>query len=112
MDYRDRHVVVTGGTGALGTAVVGALLAAGAVCHVPYRSEGEAKRFPHADNKKVSLVAVRDLADEAAVTDFYGGLDQPWASIPISGGFSFTPIPASNKALLLGQLNANLVLAY
>ena len=34
MDYRDRHVVVTGGTGALGTAVVTALVAAGAVCHV------------------------------------------------------------------------------
>src|SRR2546429_1928361 len=66
MDYRDRHVVVTGGTGALGTAVVGALLEAGAVCHVPYRSESEAKRFPHADNKKVSLVTLRDLADEAA----------------------------------------------
>ena len=30
MDYQDRHVVVTGGTGALGTAVVGALLEAGA----------------------------------------------------------------------------------
>jgi hypothetical protein len=28
--YRDRHVVVTGGTGALGTAMVGALLEAGA----------------------------------------------------------------------------------
>jgi NAD(P)-dependent dehydrogenase (short-subunit alcohol dehydrogenase family) len=62
MDYRDRHVVVTGGTGALGTAVVGALLEAGAVCHVPYRSESEAKRFPHADNKKVSLVTRTDRA--------------------------------------------------
>jgi NAD(P)-dependent dehydrogenase (short-subunit alcohol dehydrogenase family) len=31
MDYQDRHVVVTGGTGALGTAVVGTLLGAGAV---------------------------------------------------------------------------------
>ncbi len=38
MDYRDRHVIVTGGTGALGTAMVGALLEAGAVCHVPYIS--------------------------------------------------------------------------
>ena len=47
MNFRGRHVVVTGGTGALGTAVVGALLEAGAVCHVPYRSEDEAKRFPH-----------------------------------------------------------------
>jgi NAD(P)-dependent dehydrogenase (short-subunit alcohol dehydrogenase family) len=39
MDFRDRHVVVTGGTGALGRAVVDALLAAGAHCHVPYRQE-------------------------------------------------------------------------
>jgi NAD(P)-dependent dehydrogenase (short-subunit alcohol dehydrogenase family) len=112
MDYRDRHVVVTGGTGALGTAVVGALLEAGAVCHVPYRRESEAKRFPHADNKKVSLVALRDLVDEAAVTDFYGGLDQLWASIHIAGGFAFAPIAKSDKALLLGQLNDNLVSAY
>src|SRR5439155_7469678 len=112
MDYRDRHVVVTGGTGALGTAVVGAQLEAGAVCHVPYRSGSEAKRFPHADNKKVSLVALRDLVDEAAVTDFYGGLDQLWASIHIAGAFAFAPIAKSDKALLLGQLNANLVSAY
>ena len=34
---RDRHVVVTGGTGALGRAVVEAFLEAGAVCHVPHR---------------------------------------------------------------------------
>ena len=112
MDYRDRHVVVTGGTGALGTAVVGALLEAGAVCHVPYRSESEAKRFPHSDNKKVSLVALGDLADEAAVTHFYSGLDHLWASIHIAGGFAFAPIARSDKALLLGQLNANLVSAY
>jgi len=30
VDFRDRHIVVTGGTGALGSAVVGALLEAGA----------------------------------------------------------------------------------
>ena len=112
MDYRDRHVVVTGGTGALGTAVVGALLEAGAVCHVPYRSEGEAKRFAHAANDKVVLVGVGDLADEAAVTGFYGGLEQLWASIHIAGGFAFAPIAKSDKALLMGQLNANLVSAY
>ena len=47
MDYRDRHVVVTGGTGTLGRAVVGALLAAGAHCHVPYRQEREKEGPPH-----------------------------------------------------------------
>ena len=45
--FRDRHVVVTGGTGALGTAVVGKLIEGGAICHVPYLHEEEAKRFPH-----------------------------------------------------------------
>ena len=33
MDFSGKHVVVTGGTGALGTAVVGSLLAAGATLH-------------------------------------------------------------------------------
>ena len=32
---KDRHVVVTGGTGALGAAVVRAFIEAGAVCHIP-----------------------------------------------------------------------------
>ena len=45
MDYRNRHVVVTGGTGALGAAVVGALIEAGAVCHVPYVDSAAAVRF-------------------------------------------------------------------
>ena len=37
-DFQDRHVVVTGASGALGSAVVQALLAAGAVCHLPART--------------------------------------------------------------------------
>ena len=46
MDYRDRHVVVTGGTGALGTAVVAALIEAGATCHVSWVHEDEAPDRP------------------------------------------------------------------
>jgi NAD(P)-dependent dehydrogenase (short-subunit alcohol dehydrogenase family) len=45
MEYRDRHVIVTGGTGALGSAVVNALVEAGAFCHVPYIDAIEAERF-------------------------------------------------------------------
>ena len=45
MDFRDRHVVITGGTGALGRAVIEALLAAGAHCYVPYRQEADKKGF-------------------------------------------------------------------
>jgi len=112
MDYRDRHVVVTGGTGALGTAVVGALIEAGATCHVPYRHEDEAQRFPYRDSSRVSLVALGDLSDEAAVNNFYGGLSRLWASIHIAGGFAFGPIEKSDKALLMGQIESNLVSAY
>ncbi|HKS62746.1 MAG TPA: SDR family NAD(P)-dependent oxidoreductase [Xanthobacteraceae bacterium] len=112
MSYRDRHVVVTGGTGALGTAVVGALIEAGATCHVPYRSEDEAQRFPHRGSSRVSLVALGDLSDEAAVSRFYGGLSKLWASIHIAGGFAFAPIEKSDKALLMSQIESNLVSAY
>src|SRR3979409_168825 len=50
--FQDRHVVVTGGTGALGTAVVTALLEAGATCHVPYIAEAEASRVPQRDHAR------------------------------------------------------------
>jgi NAD(P)-dependent dehydrogenase (short-subunit alcohol dehydrogenase family) len=45
MDFRNRHVIVTGGAGALGTAVVARLIEAGALCHVPYLNEAEAARY-------------------------------------------------------------------
>jgi NAD(P)-dependent dehydrogenase (short-subunit alcohol dehydrogenase family) len=112
MSFQDRHVVVTGGTGALGTAVVGALIEAGATCHVPYRHEDEAQRFPYRDSSRVSLVALGDLSDEAAVNNFYGGLSRLWASIHIAGGFAFAPIEKSDKALLMSQIESNLVSAY
>src|ERR1700733_12629348 len=111
MDYQNRHVVVTGGTGALGVGVVGALLAAGAVCHVPYRSDEEAQRFPHRDHKQVALVRVDDLSNESAVDGFYAGLDKLWASIHLAGGFAFAPIAQSDKTVLTGQLQSNLISA-
>jgi NAD(P)-dependent dehydrogenase (short-subunit alcohol dehydrogenase family) len=112
MEYQDLQVVVTGGTGALGAAVVGALVAAGAQCHVPYRSDAELRHFPYRDSQQVRLVPVSDLADESAVEGFYGTLDRPWASIHIAGGFAFAPIAQSDKTLLMSQLEGNLISAY
>ena len=112
MDFPGRHVVVTGGTGALGEAVVGTLLAAGASCHVPYRKEQEADRFAHRNHHRLSLVPLGDLTDERAVTAFYEDLSPLWASIHIAGGFASAPIARSDKALLLGQLESNLISAY
>ena len=57
MDYSDRQVIVTGGTGALGSAVVGALVEAGATCYVPWRHESEAQRFPFREHNRLNLVS-------------------------------------------------------
>ena len=108
MDFADKHVVVTGGTGALGTAVVGALLKAGATCAVPYVHEAEAQRFPHRGDAKVKLIAVGNLADEAMVAKVYAGLT-PWASIHIAGGFAMGSVAKTDKTALMAQIDSNLV---
>jgi NAD(P)-dependent dehydrogenase (short-subunit alcohol dehydrogenase family) len=111
-DFSNRTVVVTGGTGALGTAVVDALLKAGARCIVPYRDQHDAKMFAHRDHKQVSLVAVKDLSDEADVAKLYGGATPLWASIHIAGGYLWAPIGDTDKAALLKQLNMNVVATF
>jgi NAD(P)-dependent dehydrogenase (short-subunit alcohol dehydrogenase family) len=68
MDYSDRQVIVTGGTGALGSAVVGALVEAGATCYVPWRHESEAHRFPFREHNQVKLFGSIDLTDESALS--------------------------------------------
>lgn len=105
MDFSGKQVVVTGGTGALGSTVVGALLAGGASCVVPYVHDAEAQRFPHSGN--VMLVAVSDLADEAQVAKVYAGL-KPWASIHIAGGFAAGKVAETDKKALMAQIDSNL----
>jgi NAD(P)-dependent dehydrogenase (short-subunit alcohol dehydrogenase family) len=112
MDYRDRHVVVTGGTGALGTAVVGALIEAGAVCHVPYINPAEADRFAWRNHSQVRLVADIELTDEAAVARLYDGVPKLWASIQIAGGFAMAPVVKTTKSDLMQQIDMNFVTAF
>jgi NAD(P)-dependent dehydrogenase (short-subunit alcohol dehydrogenase family) len=108
MDFSGKQVVVTGGTGALGSAVVGGLLGAGAYCTVPYVHEAEAQRFPHRDDPNVTLIAAGDLSDEAAVAKLYDGVGL-WASIHIAGGFAPGKVADTGKAALMAQLDGNLV---
>jgi NAD(P)-dependent dehydrogenase (short-subunit alcohol dehydrogenase family) len=112
MDYRDRHVVVTGGTGALGSAVVGALVEAGATCHVPYIVAAEAERFSLRSHAAVKLVSLSDLADEDAVARLYDGVPKLWASIHLAGGFAMAPVAQTTKAALMQQVDMNFVTAF
>jgi NAD(P)-dependent dehydrogenase (short-subunit alcohol dehydrogenase family) len=109
MDFTNRHVVVTGGAGALGTAVVGALLEAGATCHVPCFDEAEAQRFTLREHKRVTLTVAGNLADEAAVGRAYQGIAPLWASIHIAGGFAFGPLRQAGLATIRQQIDMNLL---
>jgi NAD(P)-dependent dehydrogenase (short-subunit alcohol dehydrogenase family) len=105
VDFSGSHVVVTGGTGALGRAVIGALRAANAVCHVPNLIAAELDGFPYASDPGVQIARGIDLADEAAVKRFYGALPPLWASIHLAGGFAMAPIgetSAEDFKLVLG----------
>ncbi len=109
MDYRDRHVVVTGGAGALGCAVVAKLIEAGAICHVPALSEAEAQKFALRDHRQVKLSVAGDLADEATVARLFADVPALWASIHIAGGFAAAPVVDTAKSELMRQLDTNFV---
>ena len=109
MDYADRQVVVTGGTGALGGAVVAAFVEVGVTCTVPWLQEKEAERFPYRQHERVKLVGPVDLADEAAVNRLYAGVPALWASVHIAGGFAMSPVAKTGKAELMQQIDINLV---
>ncbi|MBX6327661.1 MAG: SDR family NAD(P)-dependent oxidoreductase [Pseudolabrys sp.] len=108
MDFSDKPVVVTGGTGALGTAVVDVLINHGARCIVPFVHLSQAQRFAHREHENVTLIAVTDLSDEVDVAKVYAGTT-PWASIHIAGGFAPGHVADTDKAALMAQIDSNLV---
>jgi NAD(P)-dependent dehydrogenase (short-subunit alcohol dehydrogenase family) len=88
-----RHVVVTGGNGALGRAVVALLEARGAAVHVPD-------------------IATVDLANEAATTAYYASLPPLWASIQLAGGFAMAPLTETSLADFDKQWRTNAVTCF
>jgi NAD(P)-dependent dehydrogenase (short-subunit alcohol dehydrogenase family) len=109
-DLEGKHIVVTGGAGALGRAVVDAFLQAGAVCHVPHLGGGAPADMPRSD--RLHLAPDVNLVDEAQVARFYGELPGLWASVHAAGGFAAAPLLATTLADLRGQLDLNLVTCF
>jgi NAD(P)-dependent dehydrogenase (short-subunit alcohol dehydrogenase family) len=109
MDFRDRVVVVTGGAGALGTAVVELLIGAGAICHVPCFNEAEAHRFRLRDHPSVKPMVAGNLADEVVVGRVYQGIAPLWASIHIAGGFASGALREASAAAIRQQFDMNVM---
>jgi NAD(P)-dependent dehydrogenase (short-subunit alcohol dehydrogenase family) len=106
-DLGGRHVVVTGGRGGLGGAVVEAFIAAGAICHVPERSATGAS----ARERVIPIVGI-DLTREEQVRALYAQLPALWASVHLAGGYAGAPITDTTLADLRAQLDLNLVTAF
>lgn len=87
------HVVVTGGRGALGTAVVELLTSHGAVVHVADRPETQ-------------------LDNEAGAVAYYAALPPIWASVHLVGGFAMAPIADTSLADFEAQWKVNAVTCF
>ena len=88
-----RHVVVTGGKGALGGAVVALFKTRGAIVHVPD-------------------IATVDLTREADAAAYYAGLPPLWASIHLAGGFAMAKLTDTSFADFENQWRTNTVTCF
>ena len=104
--FDGRHVVITGGDGALGEAVVQAFLEAGADCHLPVLHSGAAAPAG------THVTGQVDLTNQDAVVAYYAGLPPLTASVHLAGGFKAKPIAETSRADLEQQLALNLLTAF
>ena len=111
-EFEGRHVVVTGGTGALGAAVVARLVDEGCICHVPINHGTPPSGFAHAGHQRVMVAPNVDLIDAAAVDAFYGKVPGLWASIHIAGGFAMAPIDKSGPEDFAAMMDINAKTAF
>ncbi|MBS0457018.1 MAG: SDR family NAD(P)-dependent oxidoreductase [Proteobacteria bacterium] len=105
-----RNVVVTGGAGALGRAVVARLVQAGATCHVPAQESGGVIIAGAGEN--VRIVYGVELGDEFSVQRFYDTVPALWASVHIAGGFAMAPLSETSRTDFMAQFEMNALTAF
>jgi NAD(P)-dependent dehydrogenase (short-subunit alcohol dehydrogenase family) len=107
-----RIVVVTGGTGALGSAVLDRLLDEGAICHVPTSHASAPKGFAFARHGRVTLSANVDLGDAISVEAFYATIPDLWASIHCAGAFAMSPVGEAAADAFAEMIDTNAKTAF
>ena len=85
-------VLVAGGTGALGTAVVHELLDAGYACGLTWIVERERERIEADLGDRVSLVRADLTAVDGGAAEAVAGIDDLEAVVNLVGGFSSGPL--------------------
>lgn len=98
MELADRHVVITGASGALGGAVVEALAERGAIVHTPMVEASPPPSATWLANPRVLTKPAVDLADEEAVARYFAMLPSLWASVHLVGGFVMKGIAETKAA--------------
>lgn len=97
-DLTGKSVVVTGGTGGLGIAVVQTLLDRGAAVELPMVEAVTPAHLPWRAHERVRPKPGVVLTDEAAVTAYYAGIAPPWASVHLVGGFAMAKVTETSLA--------------
>lgn len=111
-ELEGRHIVVTGGSGALGGAVLEVLLERGAHCHVPCVEPEVPAYFKLASHERVTATAAVDLASEESTGSYFRGLPPLWGSVHLAGGFAMSKLTDTTLAQLQGMLDINLVTSF
>ncbi len=111
---RDRHVLITGGSGGLGVAVTALLLARGGRITVPVFDDRQAGYLAAALGDDAAQVAQprADLRRESDVQAVVDGMARVDVAVHLVGGFAMGPTDAFAADDLRHQLELNVVTAF
>lgn len=113
LNFNDKHIIVTGGAGTLGTATVKLFLDAGATVSVPCFDQQEFDSFELKGKQNVFAQPDINLAREEDTQSYFGSAVEKqgplWASVHIAGGFGMgsieeTPLEDFNKQLQMNTI--------
>lgn len=108
----NKHIIVTGGIGGLGQAVVAAFLDTGASVHIPNYGDSVPGWFDLASHDRVHITNSVDLSNAEAVTGYYASLPAAWASVHLAGGFAMANIADTSVDDLKKMFELNVVTCF